>query len=395
MAVSLLPAHELVPKPLVTAFLKIVTRVLRDRPVERLRPHEDHPVEALALDRLHERFGIGFHVRRLVACHDNLDAGFLQHRLEGGGEERVATATAPWWVFADFPPESSPRLMSVSFGIEYEYADYDIVLVDFFHCADFEVRTSEWPLPGAGTTISWVAPQTSRFTEIYWFVGYNYYGEDTEFSLVTHPTQGGYFADDTGALDPIAGYGRLGFFAEPGYLPCATGEGVVSRTAPASSPPTSPAKTREGAGWGTAPTANPTPATPPGPAASRMRAAGSSSRTSASHRAAATVAMEPIATRTRVPRPVSRSRSRDAATDAFPLPRRTPLQQIRGRVKRRVPRSGMLQRSNPRFRTTARARRRIRAIRFFPDRTRTVCSSFMAIPLSSTARTPTSAARPL
>ncbi len=61
----------------------------------------------------------------------------------------------------------------------------------------------------------------------YWFAGYNYYHAPTEFSLIAHPEQGGYFVDDSkpGVMDPIAGYGTLGFNTA-GSVPDCSGGGL-------------------------------------------------------------------------------------------------------------------------------------------------------------------------
>ncbi len=69
------------------------------------------------------------------------------------------------------------------------------------------------------------APGTGVPTAI---AGYNYYGVPTLFSLIAHPELGGYFIDDEkpGSLDPIAGYGTMGF-NEPGQVACSGGEGCA------------------------------------------------------------------------------------------------------------------------------------------------------------------------
>jgi hypothetical protein len=69
--------------------------------------------------------------------------------------------------------------------------------------------------------VTWAEVRTAHLVPVYWFAGYVWSGQSAAFELIRHPTQGGWFADDDvpANLDPIAGYGRLGFFRD-GYLPC-------------------------------------------------------------------------------------------------------------------------------------------------------------------------------
>lgn len=104
-----------------------------------------------------------------------------------------------------------------------DYGDIDILAFDA--CADFELSSPDWPDPGTGTAVTFTEAEQGQLTNLYWFAGYDYYGVDTEFALVPHPSQGGVFADDSvpSILDPIADFGRIGFFGNPGYLPCPSG----------------------------------------------------------------------------------------------------------------------------------------------------------------------------
>ncbi len=129
-----------------------------------------------------------------------------------------------WKVYAVFPPGSSPRLKGLTFGVSYDdvYGDSTGVVVSGYGpCAGFQLAMSGWPAAGTGTSLLWDTAQTGLLTECYWFAGYNYYGNPTAFALTPHPEQGGYFADDgvPSRLDPIAGYGTLGF-GVPGHVPC-------------------------------------------------------------------------------------------------------------------------------------------------------------------------------
>lgn len=125
-------------------------------------------------------------------------------------------------IFTAFAAEATPRLAGVSFGIEYPADRVFLVYSDA--CADFELTTSGWPSTGEGTALTWNAPHTESITPVCWFVGYNYYApQPASFRATPHPTQGGYFADDSvpSVLDLIAGYGELGF-DQPGALVCPT-----------------------------------------------------------------------------------------------------------------------------------------------------------------------------
>ncbi len=129
-----------------------------------------------------------------------------------------------WKVYAAFPKGSSPRLLGLTFGVSYDdqYGDGNGTVVRGYGvCADFELAMNGWPANDTGDSVLWNVAQTGLMTEIYWFAGYNYYGVPTLFSLIAHPEQGGYFVDDEkpGILDPIAGYGTLGF-NEPGQTAC-------------------------------------------------------------------------------------------------------------------------------------------------------------------------------
>ncbi|MFN8546408.1 MAG: hypothetical protein U0527_00165 [Candidatus Eisenbacteria bacterium] len=126
-----------------------------------------------------------------------------------------------WYVLAAFPPSATPRLRGVTFGLDYSPS---VALVGQSNCANFELTTSGWPQSGSGTALSWNSTQTAPLVMVYWFAGYNYYSPDTGyFRAQPHPTQGGFFADDStpSVTDPIADYGVLGF-NQDGYLPCPT-----------------------------------------------------------------------------------------------------------------------------------------------------------------------------
>jgi hypothetical protein len=135
----------------------------------------------------------------------------------------AAVTSVPWdpgrkivfHALAAFPTGSSPRLRSVSFGIQYDPTKF--IMAAHGTCADLELPEATWPAPGTGTAQTWTnATQTAALTEAYWFCGYAYSeqeGEDsTSVSLIPHPVQRGVFVDDAvpAEADTIAAYGRLG-----------------------------------------------------------------------------------------------------------------------------------------------------------------------------------------
>ncbi|MBK8230761.1 MAG: S8 family serine peptidase [Candidatus Eisenbacteria bacterium] len=142
---------------------------------------------------------------------------------EANTEAADPTQPTVFHALAAFPDESEPRLQGITFGVNYSEADF--TLLELETCADFEVRTSDWPAPGSGTALSWNSARITHLTEVYWFVGYaNSDSIATVFSLQAHPTQGAQFADDSTppALDAIEGFGSLGF-GSPGFNPGCAG----------------------------------------------------------------------------------------------------------------------------------------------------------------------------
>ncbi len=115
----------------------------------------------------------------------------------------------------------APRLAGTIFGIEYP--ETDLFIVDFGACGDFELTTNGWPASGEGTAVTWGTAQTTLATQIYWFAGYNYYGNSISFDLTLHPNGGGAaFADDDvpSNVDQAVALGSFGFGGNPGDVPC-------------------------------------------------------------------------------------------------------------------------------------------------------------------------------
>lgn len=186
-------------------------------------------VPGLALAGPHEGGTLILHSADIVFCLDEDVPGDLCGTSQNQDplldcndavvHESTTSAVYPI-VYAAFPATSSPRLAGIVFGIEYDPFQFYVLYAQ--GCGDFELPTGNWPNSGEGTAVTWNTAQTDHLVQIYFFAGYNYYGEDTSFDLIPHPIGGGNFADDAipSNLDPIANYGRLGFFGDPGYLPC-------------------------------------------------------------------------------------------------------------------------------------------------------------------------------
>ncbi|MCA9726940.1 MAG: hypothetical protein R3E12_09300 [Candidatus Eisenbacteria bacterium] len=130
-----------------------------------------------------------------------------------------ASSTVVLHALAAFPTENAPRLAGLCFGVQYD--ELQIRVTDWGACGDFELHENNWPGSNQGVCITWSEAQTGHLTEICWFAAYSVYGDASELALRGHPQGGGLFADDAvpSNIDPIADYGRLGFFQD-GYLPC-------------------------------------------------------------------------------------------------------------------------------------------------------------------------------
>jgi hypothetical protein len=67
-------------------------------------------------------------------------------------------------VYASFPEGSSPRLMGLTWGVDY---DPDILSNEAWGmCGDFELNDTCWPGPGTGSSVVFNVPQTSLLTPV-------------------------------------------------------------------------------------------------------------------------------------------------------------------------------------------------------------------------------------
>ena len=144
-------------------------------------------------------------------------------------------STVLWFVYAAFPSDSSPRLKVATFGCEFDENQVGLLWWATRPGA-MEIRYEEvanWPYTGSGTAIGFSETLIGTVEEVYCFAGYGPEGET--FSVVTHPDQGGAFADDgsPSLLDQVAGYGTLGFGTVAGINPCfQTDEGDIGNDLP-------------------------------------------------------------------------------------------------------------------------------------------------------------------
>jgi hypothetical protein len=146
-----------------------------------------------------------------------------------------ADSTVMWFVYAAFPPGSSPRLKVVCFGCKYD-ADKVGLLRAFPPPSALEIKRNNngtpWPGPGTGDSIAFDGRLTNPVNEIYCFAGYGPKGET--FATCSHPDSllGG-MADDgvPSVLDGIVKYGSLGF-GVPGSTPCPGKAAPAGPTAP-------------------------------------------------------------------------------------------------------------------------------------------------------------------
>ncbi|MEZ4647977.1 MAG: hypothetical protein R3E97_04180 [Candidatus Eisenbacteria bacterium] len=147
-------------------------------------------------------------------------------RCLDGDTNAPSASTVAFWIHAAFPADGSPRLASVSFGIDYPAST--VVLVDHGASGDSSFDAPNWPAPGTGTTVHFDVPRQDILPEVYWFAGYDYYSQDPSFDLVPHPGGAPGFEDDSipPAEDMVTAYGRLGFGSNPGFLPCPAGPPV-------------------------------------------------------------------------------------------------------------------------------------------------------------------------
>lgn len=121
-------------------------------------------------------------------------------------------------LLAAFPPESSPRVSGVVFGLRYPHS---LVIEDVQKCADFFLPTESWPSSGSGVAVTWMTPRTASLFDVYWFAVSVLPGESGRLSVIPHSVQGAYFADDSvpAHLDEVRDLGSFGFHAV-GDTPC-------------------------------------------------------------------------------------------------------------------------------------------------------------------------------
>ncbi len=153
-----------------------------------------------------------------------------------------------WKVYAAFPPESSPRLKGVGWGMSIPAQDGGYVSISAAGCGlpdadgpgtDFAVVQDGWPDTDGGM-IGQSFPTGPRLTttvELYYFSGYALGGPDgapQTFAAIPHAgIANRFFLDDASPqnADHIMGYGSLGF-GQAGVTPCPTDNPVAACCAP-------------------------------------------------------------------------------------------------------------------------------------------------------------------
>ena len=60
----------------------------------------------------------------------------------------AADSTTVFYVMAAFPDTASPRLLGVSFGIDYDSNRFQ--MAGWENCGSFQLATGDWPDPGSG-----------------------------------------------------------------------------------------------------------------------------------------------------------------------------------------------------------------------------------------------------
>ena len=82
--------EQRVPKPLMVALSVIMMDELSDGTAQRLLTEEDHPLQALALDRQNKPFDISVQIRRTVRQPNDVRSGVLEQIAKLCGELLVA-----------------------------------------------------------------------------------------------------------------------------------------------------------------------------------------------------------------------------------------------------------------------------------------------------------------
>ncbi|MFN8548881.1 MAG: hypothetical protein U0527_13170 [Candidatus Eisenbacteria bacterium] len=121
----------------------------------------------------------------------SIDCSAQKASVQNGATSGLTSTNVIFWLLAGWPEETCPKLKAVIFGIQYDETKFSIT--GSGTDADFELTTPknghDWPASGAGTALTWNSPRNSHLKEIYWFTGY-VYDQQTNFTIVNHPTQG-------------------------------------------------------------------------------------------------------------------------------------------------------------------------------------------------------------
>ena len=140
-----------------------------------------------------------------------------------------------WKVYAVFPLANTPRLKSLGWGITLSAVNGGGVVIEHNGAPSdsvFFITSAGWPPATVGIAEVGMSLAgnvwTSPVDEMWWFSGYAYagaVGEPQMFNVVANSQLGNQLFGDDGIpalVDPIAGYGSLGF-GQPGHTFCPTG----------------------------------------------------------------------------------------------------------------------------------------------------------------------------
>ena len=130
-------------------------------------------VPCTALGAANEHGQLFFHARPDLEYSTTVDPSG-QSDLQDCAEASVTLAVSPdtviWYVMAAFPPQISPRVTSVEFGIDYD--DTRIQVTDYgFNEGATIYRTQDFPGSGSSVRIDFSEPISERLFEIGWFAG--------------------------------------------------------------------------------------------------------------------------------------------------------------------------------------------------------------------------------
>lgn len=149
-----------------------------------------------------------------AACDSIGVASCVDLTTRVNGDELAHIAVLAMW-----PDSLPPVLKGMSFALSYDPEQIEVL--DWGSCAPFVLADPGWPATGVGIAISWDVPEVAPTVPVIWLTVRSIAEVPATLSVVAHPVQGGWFADDhvPSRLDAIGGYGAIGF-DRPGLSFC-------------------------------------------------------------------------------------------------------------------------------------------------------------------------------